>query len=75
MFKKKKAKKAKKTKKAKKLKIKNSLKTSTKSVEKKTVNPIPRKKPRQTIFLAIILPNDLLAKSVIKKAIGQLNAP
>ena len=39
-------------------------------VEKKSVNTIPITKPTYTILLATTLPYDLLAKSVIKNAIG-----
>ena len=37
---------------------------------KKSVNEIPIKKPKYTIFFAISFPKDLFAKSVIKNAIG-----
>ena len=43
---------------------------SAKSVENRSVNIIPIKKPKYTTCLANNLPYDLFAKSVIKKAIG-----
>ena len=43
---------------------------SSKFVEKNSVKLIPITNPKYTIFLAAILPYDLFAKSVIKKAIG-----
>ena len=43
---------------------------SEKFVEKKSVNEIPIKKPKYTIFFAISFPKDLFARSVIKNAIG-----
>ena len=43
---------------------------SVKFVEKKSVNTIPITNPIYTILLATILPYDLLAKSVIRNAIG-----
>ena len=43
---------------------------SVKFVEKKSVNTMPVTKPTYTILLATTLPYALLAKSVIKNAIG-----
>ena len=44
--------------------------TKEKFVENKIVKVIPILNPRYTIFLAFIFPYDLLARSVIKNAIG-----
>ena len=44
-------------------------------VEKKSVINTPKKKPRYTIFFATAFPYLLFDKSVIKKAIGYVNAP
>ena len=48
---------------------------SIKLVEKKSVINTPKKKPRYTIFFATAFPYLLFDKSVIKKAIGYVNAP
>ena len=45
-------------------------KDNAEKLKKKIVNEIPIKKPKYTIFFAISFPKDLLARSVIKNAIG-----